>query len=42
MNFINRLPEIFGMRGQDVGEAEKDLSLCISQRPTVVKFPKFP
>lgn len=42
MNFINRLSKIFGMRGQDVGELEKDFSVYISQRPTVVEFPKFP
>lgn len=27
MNFINSLPEIFGMRGQDVGEAGKKKTL---------------
>lgn len=31
MNFINRLHEIFGMRGQDVGEAGKRL-VCLLAR----------
>lgn len=32
MNFINRLPEIFGMRGQDVGEAGEKTLVCVLAR----------
>lgn len=41
MNFINRLPKIFAMRGQDVGEAGKRLAWGLARGQQLLNSPYF-